>query len=504
MATLNSVMTKLQNLLSSLCTKMGTTYTTFTAAINALPSKKTADNVTVNEAKVTTPSGIYFSAVEKTVPNARVYGDAGVDFANVTQTASSDKLSLTEQSSKPTSNYIEVTTGGSVTLQPYTDCTTSGYVKTGVVGGAEYEVDLSKKKYYSFPNATFSTSGNTVKSSAAGYVPANTTVGTVATGSATTPATTITANPSLSTTYTSGSGYKMSVSKTQSVTPTVSAGYVSSGTEGTITVSGYAYVPQSSTGNATTSTTDAATRTIGYGQQTTIGAGYYPSARIIRNSVSAGKATTPATTITKNPTISVSSSGVITASVSGTQSVTPSVTPGYVASGTSGTITVSGSATKELTIQAAKTITPTTSNQTAVASGRYTTGTVTVKGDANLVAGNIKNGVSIFGVVGTYGGSGNVQTTSVIVDTENTLSNGYHVDVYYTILENGQIVNAHQCIDAFAYVVLANVVKGSVITFKSDFYLDDSTNMLFGEATQGYQWAYAYVVSDGSYFMFWE
>ena len=91
------------------------------------------------------------------------------------------------------------------------------------------------------------------------------------------------------------------------------------------------------------------------------------------------------------PIITVSSAGVITAS--STQSA------GYVAAGTK-------SATKQLTTQAAKTVTPTTSNQTAVESGRYTTGAVTVEGDANLVAGNIKSGISIFGVTGTYAGSG--------------------------------------------------------------------------------------------------
>lgn len=63
------------------------------------------------------------------------------------------------------------------------------------------------------------------------------------------------------------------------------------------------------------------------------------------------------------PSITVSSSGLITAK--STQSA------GYVASGTK-------SATKQLTVQAAKTITPSTSQQTAVASGRYTTGVVTV------------------------------------------------------------------------------------------------------------------------------
>lgn len=82
------------------------------------------------------------------------------------------------------------------------------------------------------------------------------------------------------------------------------------------------------------------------------------------------------------PVISVSQNGLITA--------------------TAGTKT----STHQLAFQPAKTITPSTASQIAVSSGYYTGGNVTVAGDANLVAGNIKSGVSIFGVNGTYEGSG--------------------------------------------------------------------------------------------------
>lgn len=51
----------------------------------------------------------------------------------------------------------------------------------------------------------------------------------------------------------------------------------------------------------------------------------------------------------------------------------------------------------------AQTITPGVSDQ-VIAAGRYLSGEVTVSGDSNLAASNIKSGVSIFGVSGSYSG----------------------------------------------------------------------------------------------------
>lgn len=99
---------------------------------------------------------------------------------------------------------------------------------------------------------------------------------------------------------------------------------------------------------------------------------------------------TIATVTQATPSITVNSSGLITASA--TQSA------GYVSSGTK-------SATKQLTTKAAATITPGTANQT-IPANTYLTGTQTIKGDANLIASNIKSGVSIFGVTGTASGGG--------------------------------------------------------------------------------------------------
>lgn len=72
-----------------------------------------------------------------------------------------------------------------------------------------------------------------------------------------------------------------------------------------------------------------------------------------------------------------------------------------------GTVTVNAiSPTKS-----AQTYTPTTTNQT-IQSGRWLTGAQTILGDANLVAGNIANGVTIFGVTGTHAGGTDVSDTT--------------------------------------------------------------------------------------------
>lgn len=202
------------------------------------------------------------------------------------------------------------------------------------------------------------------------------------------------------------------------------------------------------------------------------------------------------------PTISVSSGGLITAS--STQ------TAGYVASGTK-------SATSQLSTQAAKTITPSTSSQTAVASGKYTTGAITVaaipstyvkptytkaattytpstsnqtiaaktyctgiqtiKGDANLKAENIAEGVSIFGVTGTHsggssGGGGGIETCTIsLVLDAPTLE---EPTVYY-VSSDMTLKNA-----SFVTTSSITVIKNTIIYIQNWSSVSDA----FGNASQ--------------------
>ena len=179
------------------------------------------------------------------------------------------------------------------------------------------------------------------------------------------------------------------------------------------------------------------------------------------------------------PSVSVSSSGLITASA--TQ------TAGYVSAGTK-------SGTKQLTTQGAKTITPSKSAQTAVASGVYTTGAVTVDpipdsyvqlptlsspaSAADLVAGkqmideegNPVEGAMPHVNLGMLGGKNyelSLSTTGLSIYGDANISEKSYVqpgDSVYALLKNGEAY-----MSVFGDAEPEDVAAGKVFTTQSGF-----------------------------------
>lgn len=160
------------------------------------------------------------------------------------------------------------------------------------------------------------------------------------------------------------------------------------------------------------------------------------------------------------PGITVSSGGLITASAA--QSA------GYVTAGTK-------SATKQLTIQAAKTITPSKSTQTAVASGRYTTGAITVgaipsqyivpSGTKSITENgthDVKSYASVNVDVAGAGGGGAVETCTVTINRNGAIN----LQLGHSTVENGSVCASYNGYFGSAVIELV-CVKGSCLVFNA-------------------------------------
>ena len=201
--------------------------------------------------------------------------------------------------------------------------------------------------------------------------------------------------------------------------------------------------------------------------------------------VPAGSVTAPSSISGTSATVST---GTNTLTLSKSVSVTPNVTSsGYISSGTAGNSSVS--LTASVTTKGTATITPGTSNQT-ISSGTYLTGTQTISGDANLVAGNIKSGTTIFGVTGTYSGGG-----SVSYDTKTATASNYPTSLaftsmkgqpkFFTVRLNAQVSSS----GSTTYYYIVNITSNGTTTHGNCFRIGNTRRV--DNITSGYSFTYS-------------
>ncbi len=138
--------------------------------------------------------------------------------------------------------------------------------------------------------------------------------------------------------------------------------------------------------------------------------------------------------------------------------------------------TSGGAVTQSIPTKAAATITPITSDQT-IAASQYLTGIQTIKGDPNLVAGNIKNGVSLFGVTGNV-------TIQSLGGTTNAM---YTNPTYYSYSTNST------CIDEDGNVYM---LSSSFSTTASLYKFDPQMNLITSITWTKGDWSNPFVRYD--------
>ena len=330
-------------------------YTTGAVTVAAIPADYIIPEGTTTITQNGTVDVTEFASAIINVPTGST-----INNQNKTVTPSESSQSITADTGYTglgtvTVNAIDSTyVGSDVTRRSSSDLTASG--ATVSVPAGYYEEDASKSvatTTHPSPTASINSTTGLVTAShtqTAGYVTAGTTTGTLQLTTVGT--TTITPSETAQTAvaagrYTTGAVTVAAISST----------YVGSGID----------------------RRDDTDLTVS-GATVTVPAGYYADQ----------ETKSVATTTHPDPSVSINSSGLITA--------THTQGTGYVTGGTT-------TKTQQLTTQAAKTVTPTKSSQTAVASGVYTTGAITVAAipsnyidtsDATASASDINSGETAY------------------------------------------------------------------------------------------------------------
>lgn len=193
--------------------------------------------------------------------------------------------------------------------------------------------------------------------------------------------------------------------------------------------------------------------------------GYYASN--VSKSIDSGSATTPATTITTNPSVTWDSTNKkIKSDYSGSQSITPTVSAGYIASGTAGTVNTDG-----------------------------TTSVTAESLDNNLVASNVRDGAIIFNTTGTFSdsstitGSGKsaVSASDILVD-KSAFIDGAQID---GTMPNNGATGTTITSQGGTYTIPSGYTSGGTVT--ANITADTLDNSIISgqaveEATGDYAW----------------
>lgn len=146
-----------------------------------------------------------------------------------------------------------------------------------------------------------------------------------------------------------------------------------------------------------------------------------------------------------SPEIEINNAGKITARHNGTGSIAPVTDSGWIDAGGNVTLYFYGECEKQLPTQSATTITPTESAQTAVTSGKYTTGAVDVAGiPSNYVGSDVPlrdssnltaSGATVTAPAGYYENpaSKSVDTMQLPATVSSTYSGTKKADIAYSV-----------------------------------------------------------------------
>ena len=290
-------------------------------------------------------------------------------------------------------------------------------------------------------------SGATVTAAAGYYTEAASK--TIPSGSATTPATSITANPSI---VISDSGLiTATTSSSKSITPTVVAGYVSSGTAGTATVSGSA-TKQLTTQAATTITPSTSSQTVG----------------------GAGKYMTGAITVAAIPSAYQDVTGVTASAMD--------VLSGQVIVGSNGA-EITGTMTNRGAVS--KTLDATTGNQSYTVPSGYHNGSGTVSivletksatpstSTQNITptSGKVLSKVTVNSIPSQYGdttGDTGVASNVLAGIKVHSISSGSAVAITGSMPNNGAISGSIDGLTVMSYSVPSGYTTGGSVALTSD------------------------------------